>query len=218
MNFTMITAFIWTCSLMSVSVSEFHTVEVQPGEQATLMCSNYTKPFIDRIFWFRLADRPTATCISSMWSSEVKPSSCDGFQDARFNMTSNSSTLFLMIKQVNLSDSGLYFCGPRSGGNAAIVSATFLKVQEEMGGLMNLTSVILGALVIFLGTVIIGLVVKIRKLKTARKEGHNQQHNENLGSDALNYAALSFKPRPKSIRRPPSENQPEPNVVYAAPR
>lgn len=42
--------------------------------------------------------------------------------------------------------------------------------------------------------------------------------SQNLGSDALNYAALSFHPKAKSSRRPASENQVESNVVYAATR
>ncbi len=41
---------------------------------------------------------------------------------------------------------------------------------------------------------------------------------QNLDSDALNYAALSFHPKAKSSRRPASEDQLEPNVVYAATR
>ncbi|GLD57224.1 uncharacterized protein AKAME5_002987900 [Lates japonicus] len=100
-------------------------------------------------------------------------------------------------------------------------------------------SVILGGLTVFLALVIVGLVVKIkklqkvlvfkiRKLHTAHKERHNPQHSEtqlcemshlqNLGSDDLNYAALSFLPKAKRSRRPPSERELEPNVVYAASR
>ncbi|XP_045920823.1 uncharacterized protein LOC123980458 [Micropterus dolomieu] len=217
MNFTLVTALLCTFSWISVSVSEFHTVEVQPGEEVTLMCSNFSST-PSHIIWFRLDNRPNASCISSMSNSETSTLFCDGFQNSKFNMTSNTTTIFLKIKQVDLSDSGLYFCGFYSNGNSVIVSATYLKVQEAFDGGTKLTSVILGAVFIFLIMVIISLVVQIRKLHSAHKEGQNLQHSENLGSDDLNYAALSFRPKAKNSRRPASENQLEPNVVYAATR
>lgn len=49
----------------------------------------------------------------------------------------------------------------------------------------------------------------------------NEEHNpseRNLGSDDLNYAALSILPNPKRNRRPASESKLESNVVYAATR
>ncbi|XP_038586381.1 uncharacterized protein LOC119911552 [Micropterus salmoides] len=217
MNFTLVTALLFTFSWISVSVSEFHTVEVQPGEEVKLMCSNFSS-LPSHINWFRLNNRPNASCISSMFSSDTNATFCDGFQNNKFNMTSNTTTIFLKIKQVDLSDSGLYFCGFYSNGNSVIVSATYLKVQEAFDGGTKLTSVIFGALIMFLVIVVIGLVVKIRKLLAAHEEGQSLQHSENVGSDALNYAALSFRPKAKSSRRPESENQMEPNVVYAATR
>ncbi|XP_044039105.1 uncharacterized protein LOC122869830 isoform X4 [Siniperca chuatsi] len=167
-----------------------------------------------------------------MSSSHANVSFCDGYQNGKFNMTSNTTTLFLKIKQVDLTDSGLYFCGFYSAGNSVIVSATYLKVQgsdephddvdskceKTFDGITNLTSVILGALIIFFVIIVIGLLVKISKLHTAHKERQNPPHSENLVSDTLNYAALSFHPKAKSSRRPASEKQLEPNVVYAATR
>ncbi|XP_045921287.1 uncharacterized protein LOC123980785 [Micropterus dolomieu] len=227
MNFTLVTALVCTFSWISVSVSEFHTVEVQPGEEVTLMCSNFTS-LPSHINWFRLNNRSNASCISAMFSSDTNATFCDGFQNSTINMTSNTTTIFLKIKQVDLSDSGLYFCGFYSNGNSVIVSATYLKVQEAFDGGTKLTSVIFGALSFFLVMVVISLVVKIRKLYTTQKEAQNLQPSEmsdckyfylqNLGSDALNYAALSFRSKAKNSRRPASENQLEPNVVYAATR
>ncbi|XP_038587005.1 uncharacterized protein LOC119912090 [Micropterus salmoides] len=217
MNFTLVTALLCTFSWISVSVSEFHTVEVQPGEEVTLMCSNFSS-FPSNIIWFNLDNRSNASCISSMFSSDANASFCEGFQNSKFNMTSNTTTIFLKIKQVDLSDSGLYFCGFYSYGNSVIINATYLKVQEASDGMTKVTIVVLCAVIIFVVIVAIGLGVKIRNLHTAHKEEWNQQHSENLGSDALNYAALSFRPKAISSRRPESENQMEPNVVYAATR
>lgn len=55
-----------------------------------------------------------------------------GFQNGRFNMTSNISKVFLKINQVNTPDSGLYLCGFYCEGNAVIVSATHLTVQGKI--------------------------------------------------------------------------------------
>lgn len=39
-----------------------------------------------------------------------------------------------------------------------------------------------------------------------------------MNSDDLNYAALSFQTKAKRSRRPATQREPEPNVVYAATR
>lgn len=116
---------------IAVSASEFYTQEVQPGEQVTLQCSNFSS-FPIHMFWFKLVNRYNTSCISSMMSSDSKALLCDGFQDGTFEMTSNTSTLFLKIKNVDLSDSGLYFCGAKTDTYPNIVSATYLKVQGEV--------------------------------------------------------------------------------------
>uniref|UniRef100_A0A3B4V441 Ig-like domain-containing protein n=1 Tax=Seriola dumerili TaxID=41447 RepID=A0A3B4V441_SERDU len=155
----LVTALLFTCSWISVSVSEFHTVEVQSGEEVTLMCTNFTSS-ISHIVWFRLDNGPNATCICSMSSYNANVTLYDGFQNGKFNMTSNMTTLFLQIKQVDSSDSGLYFCGSNWNYRSIIVSATYLKVQ---GKIVDALSV---ALVIFLIIVVIVLGLKIRKLHT----------------------------------------------------
>nr|ACU27015.1 novel immune-type receptor 13 [Dicentrarchus labrax] len=217
MNFTFLATLLCTFSWFSVSVSEFHTVEVQPGEEVTLLCSNFSSLHV-HISWFKLANGPNVSRISSMLNSDANVTFFDGFQNGKFNMTSNTTTLFLKIKPVDLSDSGLYFCGLYLNENSVIFSATSLKVQDLFDGTISLMSVILGALIVVLIIVVIGLVVKIKKLQSAHKEEPNPQHSENLGSDHLNYAALSFHPKARRSRSSPSENQLEPNAVYAATR
>ncbi|XP_056224473.1 uncharacterized protein LOC130164070 [Seriola aureovittata] len=218
MNFNLVTALLFTCSWISVSVSEFHTVEVQSGEEVTLMCTNFTSS-TSHIVWFRLDNRPNATCISSMSSSDGNATFCDGFQNGKFNMTSNITTLFLQIKQVDSSDSGLYFCGSYWNNKLVIDSSTYLKVQEESVELATLTSAILSALVIFLIIVVIVLGLKIRKLHTdLKEEGHNPQHSQNPSSADVTYAALGFHKRARKSRGSVSERQLEPNVEYTATR
>ncbi|XP_045898279.1 uncharacterized protein LOC123966094 [Micropterus dolomieu] len=217
MNFTLMTAFI-LCSLswISVSVSESQTVEVQSGEEVTLLCSNSSRdPTTTE--WFRLINRTKPSCISSMFQSDGEASFCHGFKNGRFEMSANISTVFLKIKQVDFSDTGLYFCGIYTGKHTVIASATHLSVNEEPDGITNLMSVILAGLAVFLTIVVIVLAVKIRKLTAVNEEPH-PEGNKNLDSDDLNYTALSFQPKAKINRRPASEREVETNVVYAATR
>uniref|UniRef100_UPI003AB0539D uncharacterized protein n=1 Tax=Centroberyx gerrardi TaxID=166262 RepID=UPI003AB0539D len=234
MSYTLVTALL-LCNLswIPVSVSESQTVEVQPGEEVTLMCTKISSSSISSE-WFRLVKRSKPCCISTMYGSK-DASFCDGFKNGKFEMTSNVSTVFLKIKQVDLSDSGLYFCGFYLSGHTVIVNATYLKVQgnaefvdevddkskilvEEPDGIRSLASVILGGVTVFLVMVIVGLVLKIRQLQTAAEEEMQAQTSKNLDSDELKYAALSFHPKPKRSRRPASEKEVETNVVYAATR
>ncbi|KAL7375787.1 hypothetical protein ABVT39_023923 [Epinephelus coioides] len=206
------------CSLswISGSGSEYHTVEVQPGEEVTLTCTNISsRPC--QTDWFRLINRTKPSCISSMYEADSGASFCDGFQSG-FEMSSNISTVFLKIKRVDLSDSGVYFCGFYKDTHTVIGDATHLKVQEEPDGMTNLMSVILGGVTVLLTVVVIVLAVKIRKLQTAVNEEPQPERNKDLDSDELNYAALRFQAKPKRSRRPPSEREVEPHVVYAATR
>ncbi|XP_074480270.1 uncharacterized protein LOC141760993 [Sebastes fasciatus] len=215
-SFTLITALL-LCSLSSVSGSESQTVKVQSGEEVTLTCTNITSgPIFTE--WFRLINRIKPSCISAMYRFHSKASYCVGFQKEKFEMSSNNSTVFLKIKQVNISDSGLYFCGFYMDAHIVIASATHLIVQEEFDGTANLMSLILGGLTVSLTIVVVVLAVKVRKLQTAVNEEPQPERNKNLGSDELNYAALSFQAKPKRSRRPAPEREMEPHVVYAATR
>ncbi|XP_027132661.1 uncharacterized protein LOC113745331 [Larimichthys crocea] len=192
------------CSLswISVSASESQTVEVQPGQEVTLLCSNFSS-VPTYIFWFKLVNRTQPRCISHMFYPHVRAIFCPGFQNEKFEMRSNISTVFLKIKQVDLSDSGLYFCGYYISGDPVIVDATYLEVQEEPGEIRSLASVILSGVTLFLITVIIGLVVKILKLQTVRAEQDPQRNElceQSVHSDDLNYAALNFRPRANGVR------------------
>uniref|UniRef100_A0A3B4ZXG9 Ig-like domain-containing protein n=1 Tax=Stegastes partitus TaxID=144197 RepID=A0A3B4ZXG9_9TELE len=130
-NFTFIAALLCTFSWISVSVSEFLTVEVQPAQEVTLMCNNFTSSASHALFWFRMTSGSSTSCISSMFYSDTKALLCDGFQNENFIMTSNTTNLFLKIKSVDVSDSGLYFCGCYKDGLPALVSSTYLKVQGK---------------------------------------------------------------------------------------
>lgn len=113
---------------ISVSVSDSQTFEVQSGEEVTLLCSNYSSSPTE-IFWFRVTKRSELHCICSMSQPHEPASFCTGIQSGKFEMSTNISTVFLQIKQVDLLDSGLYFCGTYLSNYAVIVHATNVEVQ-----------------------------------------------------------------------------------------
>ncbi|KAM4536789.1 uncharacterized protein PAE49_021245 [Odontesthes bonariensis] len=216
MSFTLMLALLCTFSWISASVSEFHTVEVQPGEEVTLLCSNFSS-LPTHIIWFKLANGPNASRISSMFSSDSNASFCDGFPNSKFKMTSNTTNLFLNIKQVDFSDSGLYFCGRYKDELSVIFSATYLQVDDVFNGSTKQLIIILGGGTIFLVILIICLVVRIRTFHTTQSDKQNPQHSE-MPSEALNYAAVGFRPKAERSRRPVQDRELEPHVVYAATR
>ena len=115
---------------ISVSGSESHTAEHQPGDEVTLLCSNLsTSP--TQTDWFRVVNRTKSHCISSMYGSDGDVSFCDGFQNGKFEMSSNVSTVSLKIKRADSSDTGLYFCGFYVKTHTVISTSTYLNVQGK---------------------------------------------------------------------------------------
>ncbi|XP_078020471.1 uncharacterized protein LOC144459753 [Epinephelus lanceolatus] len=210
MKCTLITALI-ICSLgwISVSAADSQTVEVQSGKEVSLTCS---KKSDSPTVWFRVVNRTKASWISTMLGSNNVPSYCDGCQSGKFEMSSDT----LKMKTVAVSDSGLYYCVVYSSGQT-FFTTTHLNV-EESDDVTKLMSVILGVLTAVLLTVIIGLVVTIRKLQKAASEEQNPPQRENLGSDDLKDAAVSLYLPTVRNRRPASQREVETHVIYAARR
>ncbi|XP_041840413.1 uncharacterized protein LOC121639317 [Melanotaenia boesemani] len=197
-------------------ICESQTVEVQQGEDVTLLCSNIsTSPTTTE--WFRVVNRTKPSCISAMYGAEGKPSLCDGLKDGKFEMSSNMSTVFLRIKQVDFSDSGLYFCGFYVKRHTVNVGATELTVQEADGS-TNLMKVILGALTGFLTVTVVVLAVRVWRLQKDANEEAQPERSANMDSADVNYAALSFQAKARGGSRPASETHLQPHVVYAATR
>ncbi|CAK6965335.1 uncharacterized protein LOC121889877 [Scomber scombrus] len=227
-SFIWITAFL-LCSLswVSVSVSESQTVEVQPGDEVTLQCSNISRS-PTHTFWSRFVNKTKISCISSMYGSDSDVQFCNGFQNGKFKMSSNISTVFLKITHVDLSDSGMYLCGFYLDGHTKLkvidlnvrgqdefTDDVDIKCKKESDGITKLTSVILGGLTVFLVMFIIGLVVKI--IQTAINEEQHPPKHENLDFADLKDAALSLFST-TIRRRPASQREVETQVIYAASR
>lgn len=105
-------------------------MEVQAGENATLLCSNFSS-FPSHTVWFRLVNRTSPVCISSIYSFGKPGSFCNGVEPGKTEVTSNISMIFLKVKHVDLSDSGLYFCGFYTRGYPVVVNLTYLNVQGK---------------------------------------------------------------------------------------
>uniref|UniRef100_A0A3B3WM27 Ig-like domain-containing protein n=1 Tax=Poecilia mexicana TaxID=48701 RepID=A0A3B3WM27_9TELE len=212
-----ILASLCTFSWISVSVCQFHTVSVRPAEDVTLMCSNFSE-VLSHISWFKMNSSPNVSRISSMLGAESNVSLFDGFHFSKYNMTSNITNLFLTIREVNISDSGLYFCGPYVGaavGTAVpgVFTATHLQVEDVSDRLLNLPCMILGCVAVFLTVVIVALAVKIRTIQSGY-----YGFILNLDPVGLDYAALHIRPKAKSKRRAADKKELKDNVLYAATR
>ncbi|XP_059211202.1 uncharacterized protein LOC131989870 [Centropristis striata] len=219
-DFALMTALLLCCfCLISVSGSESQTVEVRSGEEVTLLCSNFSTT-ATQIVWFRVVKRSRLHCVSYMFKSLKPATYCDGFENGKFEMTFNTATFFLTIKQVNSSDAGLYFCGYYINNNnkQAIVHATFLDVQDVFDGITYLPSVILGGLTVFFIVISIFLAVKNKNLQKAHVEEQNAQQTQNQDSGELNYAAVTFHSKTKRNYQPASEREVETNTIYSATR
>uniref|UniRef100_A0A8C6UV40 Ig-like domain-containing protein n=1 Tax=Neogobius melanostomus TaxID=47308 RepID=A0A8C6UV40_9GOBI len=108
---------------------ESSTVEVQSGQSATLLCSNYTSGVMT-ISWYRAVRRATLSRISVIFNSFEPAWYTDGLEDGRFNVTSNSSHIFLTISPVSSSDTGFYFCGYESPMGLTLKDSTYLDIHE----------------------------------------------------------------------------------------
>uniref|UniRef100_A0A672IH44 Ig-like domain-containing protein n=1 Tax=Salarias fasciatus TaxID=181472 RepID=A0A672IH44_SALFA len=212
-HFLFLSQNLFVAGWISSSVGDFRTVEVLPGEEVTMLCSNFTDLFT-RIFWYRLANTGSnISSISSMLSSDGNATLYTGFKNGRFTMTSNNSHVFLNIKPVDLSDFGLYFCRRYRNNGMDIFDHTYLKMQDSL----NSTYMLLGGLIVFLIVVIVALVFKIRMI-LYQMSNCKCFHSQSQESDGLNYAAVSFQPRTNRGRRRTAMRELETHVVYAATR
>uniref|UniRef100_A0A8C7M5I4 Ig-like domain-containing protein n=1 Tax=Oncorhynchus mykiss TaxID=8022 RepID=A0A8C7M5I4_ONCMY len=196
---------------------------VHSGENVTLQCINVLKTH-GQVGWFKQVNGSEPLCITYMWSSVPTVHHQNGFQGNHMKMVMTNITIFLTITEVEVADSGLYFCGMLDK-YLIFANATVLKVQ---GNLFNTLSAMTpnaqpfileedGTMKLFLLVVILGVVtaviliiILILVLKVRR-----DSNRLNTDPDAINYAALNFTSKKKERR---GEKELDPHVVYAVTR
>uniref|UniRef100_A0A674ECY1 Ig-like domain-containing protein n=1 Tax=Salmo trutta TaxID=8032 RepID=A0A674ECY1_SALTR len=195
-----------------VSVSPPHLMVVHSGENVTLQCINVLKK-MGYIGWFKQVNSSEPLCITSMWSSLPTVHHQNGFHGNHMKMFIANRTTFLRITEVDVADSGLYFCGMLDN-YFIFTNATVLKVQ---GNLFNKLS----AMTPNAQTIILGIrynfdssIQKQFKLYLYFMVFPNVQNQD---TDALNYAALNFTSKKKKRERR-REKELDPHVMYAATR
>uniref|UniRef100_A0A3P9MFI3 Ig-like domain-containing protein n=1 Tax=Oryzias latipes TaxID=8090 RepID=A0A3P9MFI3_ORYLA len=128
--------FIHLChGLITVSLFEFVIKDVQHGGQASLLCFNLSTSIIN-ISWFKMdkranTSRSSNSHIASMCTADSNATVQEEFKNGRFQMSTNTTHVFLNITKVDLSDSGMYFCGFYISNDFVIFDATILQVKGE---------------------------------------------------------------------------------------
>uniref|UniRef100_A0A3P9I9K4 Ig-like domain-containing protein n=1 Tax=Oryzias latipes TaxID=8090 RepID=A0A3P9I9K4_ORYLA len=122
--------------LITVSLSEFVIEEVQHGGQASLLCSNLSTSIIN-ISWFKMDKRANTSRssnrqIASMCTADSNATVQEEFKNGRFQMSTNTTHVFLNITKVDLSDSGMYCCGFYINNYFVIFDATILQVKVTL--------------------------------------------------------------------------------------
>lgn len=116
-----------TSGRVSVSALRDKTVDSQPGKEAILTCSRTCNSCLT--FWSKWVNGTNAVCVSVLIDTDTNPAYCKGYRSGKFVMGVKNSSVFLNITQVDVSDSGSYFCGFYTEG-----SLYFTGVQLNIKG------------------------------------------------------------------------------------
>ncbi|XP_041635219.1 uncharacterized protein LOC121504484 isoform X1 [Cheilinus undulatus] len=190
-NLDLVSACLLCSFFWIVSGSENNTLEVWSGEDVTLHCSNFSS-FHTWMFWFKVVNGSEPHCVCNMYTYGAPVNFCRGFTKGKFEMTSNISTVFLKIREVNSSDSGMYFCGFTEGSDPKIIDPTFLVVHDDPDVEARKMFLILA---VVLALIIVCLAVEIIRLQGALPEGERtcpccfcfgaDSEEESVSSEAL---------------------------------
>uniref|UniRef100_A0A8C7CJV2 Uncharacterized LOC109888182 n=1 Tax=Oncorhynchus kisutch TaxID=8019 RepID=A0A8C7CJV2_ONCKI len=112
-----------------VSASPPPSVVAQPGDNVTFHCTGVTGA-PGHVGWFKQDNGSEPLCIASMYSSEPTVQHHNGFQPSHMEMFISHRKIFLKITEVDVADSGVYFCG-MFDKHIIFTNATVLKVQDH---------------------------------------------------------------------------------------
>ncbi|XP_017564748.1 uncharacterized protein LOC108434257 [Pygocentrus nattereri] len=124
--------------LLSVSGDSQDTLmlEAEPGDNVTLQCHSNLIDLWSYIHWFKQINTSAPEFLLYIhYASQMVLYSEDVVSKGPGRITgfvNKTKSVFLMINEVNSSDSGLYFCGiQRRHGHLTFSSATLLQVKDQ---------------------------------------------------------------------------------------
>uniref|UniRef100_A0A8C1AV06 Uncharacterized protein n=1 Tax=Cyprinus carpio carpio TaxID=630221 RepID=A0A8C1AV06_CYPCA len=231
--------------LTAVKASQIDNISAQPGENVTIWCQ-HNSDVGKNIHWFKQTKSSVPIAIVYMMISyqlkELYTNYLNGFQQDHLLMSLDTENTYLRILNVDVSDSGLYFCGWNSlimtfgdGTQLDIEERSVTPQQNETENtkikdlnksqistrncseniFYNMTFIFGGIIVILIIILLTTLIIKIQNRSTQGKDadGHETQHHEEPHSSV--YAALQFS---KHKSRRAARNTEDTDVVYSATR
>ncbi|XP_064181770.1 uncharacterized protein LOC135249971 isoform X1 [Anguilla rostrata] len=211
-------------------LAEVHSVAAKRGYNVRLPCSFRMSGAGGYMGWFRHGPNDSVPlCIFSVYDgghSEVKHH--NKFRQEHIKLHWTNSSFDCEIINVDLSDSGLYFCGQMTTSKLVFDSATRVEVEGQMspttteeGHCEESVCVSHFPILWALGGVsaiqlVVIFVLVCRVAGTGKASQHNSD-NKRVDEDpeTLNYAALNFAQNRKKPRR---REELDTHVVYAATR
>jgi len=109
---------LWVLGLLTVTASQTTNISAHPGDNITLWCQ-HTLQIGEYMHWFKQTNSDVPLSIVHMWlpyNIEAVPTYLNDFKPDRLVMSLNSKNSSLSILNVDISDSGLYYCGWASRG------------------------------------------------------------------------------------------------------
>uniref|UniRef100_A0A671SP58 Uncharacterized LOC107674804 n=1 Tax=Sinocyclocheilus anshuiensis TaxID=1608454 RepID=A0A671SP58_9TELE len=218
---------------------------VNIGTTVTLLCSNILKE-PSYIAWFKQTNDSLPLCIATQYVSVNPVDSIyfNGFKKNHVEMSVNKTFSSLKIVNVDVSDSGIFYCGSFLTNHMMFHDKTQLVVNEtsqSKGDIPNVDcgateetlrschvyytlTLILSGLVLLPTVLAILILIRLKERNKQKEDAQHRENNEEMNKqleqeqDAdLNYAALNLDK--KKNRRPVRRlKEMEPNVVYAATR
>lgn len=104
---------LWVLDLHTATASQTTNLSAQPGDNVTIWCQ-HTLNIGNNMQWFKQTNSAVPLTIVYMmlpYDIEVVATYLNAFQPDRHVMSLNSKNSSLRILDVDISDSGLYYCG-----------------------------------------------------------------------------------------------------------
>ncbi|XP_076145668.1 uncharacterized protein LOC143127839 [Alosa pseudoharengus] len=234
------------------SMSMSTSVVVREGQSVQINCSHSVSvDGYNSFIWLKQPNQSPPVCILTInyYHGKIKTDARkelskptaryhNGYSSTTVNWTVDklTSTSALEIRNVSVSDSGLYYCGRTLRGYMDFNNVTNLTVTASVdesdakhtettedgwfcSGVCGTVVLVLGVLSAVLNVVLVILILTKHRggLRQNTASGHHTSSPPDQVQDSINYAALNFSAKKK--RRSNSNLQTDnPHVIYAATR